>query len=76
MEKQGQSEMMPRFVYIKCPVCGKHEFDYYRDDGDACPVCGWLHDTYQEEYPDEGECTNIRSLNENREAYKNGDKCW
>ena len=38
MEKQGQSEMMPRFVYIKCPVCGKHEFDYYRDDGDACDL--------------------------------------
>ena len=62
--------------FIPCPVCGKYTFDYYGGDGDICPTCGWIHDKYQEMYPDEDACMNIRSLNENRIAFANGDKCW
>ena len=56
---------------VKCPVCGQTELI---DDGDVCEVCGWFHDFYQEDYPDETDCENRMSLNEAREAYKRGEK--
>ena len=30
---------------IKCPVCGKYEFEE-RDDFDICDVCNWENDDY------------------------------
>lgn len=56
---------------VKCPVCGQTELV---DDGDVCDVCKWFHDRYQEEFPDEEDCENRMSLNQAREAWKNGQK--
>lgn len=58
---------------VKCPVCGKSELT---DDGDVCKICGWFHDVIQEEYPDEEDCENHMSLNQAREAYKNGQEIF
>lgn len=52
----------------KCPVCGKHELELY----DICDHCGWENDPQQYEHPDKGGCANRMSLNEAREAYKEG----
>ncbi len=36
--------------YIICPVCGKHKFPTWEDNGCCiCPYCGWGHDTMCEE---------------------------
>ena len=38
--------------YILCPVCGKHRFPTWEDNGTCiCPACGWEHDTQSEENP-------------------------
>lgn len=53
-----------------CPVCGKHDFQGSMDE--ICPVCGWVHDGVQEIYDEEGDCQNIMSLREARQAYAEG----
>ena len=57
----------------ECPVCGKHSFS---ESGsyEYCPVCGWQDDILQEDEPDYGGGANRMSLNEAKEAYKNGKK--
>ena len=57
----------------ECPVCGKHIFS---ESGsyEYCPVCGWQDDILQEDEPDYGGGANRMSLNEAKEAYKNGEK--
>lgn len=41
---------MSRATYIICPVCGKHKFPIWEDNGTCiCPYCGWGHDTIGEE---------------------------
>ena len=56
-----------------CPCCeqGKvdagHEFD-------ICPVCGWEDDNYQFAHPDYRGGANKMSLNEARQAYREGRK--
>ena len=54
-----------------CPVCGKQEFSEY-DSFEFCHNCGWQDDSIQEEEPDFSGGANDMSLNEAREAYKNG----
>lgn len=54
-----------------CPVCGKFRFPGY-SSSEECPICGWMDDSVQEEYPDWGGCQNDMSLNEARKAYKEG----
>jgi hypothetical protein len=54
-----------------CPVCKKHYFECFADY-DVCPVCGWSNDVVQRDKPDLKNCGNDMSLNEAREAYKNG----
>ena len=54
-----------------CPVCKKHYFECFADY-DVCPVCGWSNDVVQRDEPDLKNCGNDMSLNEAREAYKNG----
>ena len=56
---------------LKCPVCGKYEFEEH-DDFDICEVCGWENDGYQEEHPDYAGGANIISLNQAKKAYKSG----
>ena len=51
------------------PVCKKHEFTEPYED---CVVCGWCNDTIQEAEPNWRKCGNFMSLNEAKEAYKNG----
>lgn len=56
-----------------CPVCGEHMFEMYASF-DVCPVCGWEDDAVQEEYPDWEICANVMSLNQARQARKEGRK--
>lgn len=55
----------------KCPVCGKFTFEFY-NDMDICPVCDWCNDALQEREPDYEGGANRMSLNEAKEAYKQG----
>lgn len=56
---------------IKCPVCGKYEFEK-EDDYDICEVCGWENEKYQADHPDEEDCSNHMSLNQARKAWAEG----
>lgn len=53
----------------KCPVCGKNCAEYA-----VCHQCNWENDPIQRENPDFQGGANNMSLNEAREAYKNGEK--
>lgn len=55
----------------KCPVCGEYEFEGY-DCMDICNFCDWCDDAFQENNPDYKGGANKMSLNEAKEAYKNG----
>ncbi|MGI6284115.1 CPCC family cysteine-rich protein [Caproicibacterium lactatifermentans] len=54
-----------------CPVCGKAVFKH-ADDFEICPVCGWEDDGVQLDEPDLEGGANEMSLNEAREAYRQG----
>lgn len=56
---------------MKCPVCGKYEFAQ-DNDFDVCDVCGWENDGVQLDDPDYEGGANEMSLNEAREAYRQG----
>ena len=56
-----------------CPVCGKYTFEKV-GDFDICEVCGWQDDLVQLDDPDEEDCANHMSLNQAKEAWKNGQK--
>lgn len=58
---------------IKCPVCGQHEFAQ-ENDFDICPLCNWENDGVQMDDPNETDCANKMSLNQAKEAWKNGEK--
>ena len=58
---------------IKCPVCGEYEFGK-EDDYDICPICNWENERYQYEHPNEDGGANKMSLNQAKEAWKNGEK--
>ena len=49
--------------YILCPICGKHKFPKWEDNGTCiCPHCGWGHDAQGEEDPFEVTGPNDLSL--------------
>ena len=52
----------------RCPVCGKMMLERF----EICDFCDWQNDLFQLRHPDEGGCANNMSLNEAREAYRNG----
>ncbi|MGF6344010.1 uncharacterized Zn finger protein (UPF0148 family) [Citrobacter sp. 506] len=56
-----------------CPCCGKYEFP---EEGsyEICPVCTWEDDPIQTEEPDYKGGANVMSLNEAREAFRQGRK--
>lgn len=56
-----------------CPVCRQYYFKY---EHETCPVCTWEHDSVQEDEPDWDRCANIMSLNEARQAYKEGREIY
>ncbi len=58
---------------VICPVCGKHIFT---EELELCPVCNWCHWFLQEENPNRKNMDNIMSLNEAKEAYKNGEEIY
>ena len=55
-------------VKIPCPCCGRTMVEEY----DICTVCKWENDPVQLRDTDFGGGANIMSLNEAREAYKQG----
>ena len=54
-----------------CPVCNKHRFgvdeDFY-----ICPICGWENDGVQNHHYDYAGGANWMSVNQAREAFRNG----
>lgn len=57
--------------YILCPVCGKHKFPAWEDNGTCiCPHCGWEHDTSDEESPFEVVGPNDLCLNDYKLRYE------
>ena len=54
---------------MKCPVCGKYEFEE-KNDHDICPYCDWENDNYEYRYPDSSGGANGISLNQARKNYK------
>lgn len=56
---------------VKCPVCRKYEFESW-NDMDICDVCDWCNDAIQNDQPDYPGGANRMSLNEARQAYKEG----
>ena len=58
---------------VLCPVCKKHVFTELHE---LCPVCNWTHWFIQEMYPDDKNQDNIMSLNEAKQAYKEGKEIF
>lgn len=57
--------------FIVCPVCGKHKFPMWEDNGTCiCPCCGWAHDTQSEENPLEVCGPNELSLENSKLRYQ------
>lgn len=56
-----------------CPCCEKHSF-YEMGGYEICPVCNWEDDPVQSKKPDLAGGANQMSLNEAREAYRQGRK--
>ncbi|MFK3913424.1 CPCC family cysteine-rich protein [Enterobacter cancerogenus] len=56
-----------------CPCCGQYEFP---EEGsyEICPICTWEDDPVQTEEPDYKGGANVMSLNEAREAFRQGRK--
>lgn len=55
---------------IKCPVCGKREFE--AEDYSMCEVCGWFYDLLQYKDHDYVGGQNKLSVNQMRELLKAG----
>lgn len=53
-----------------CPVCEKHIFEE-EDSFDFCPICKWMDDSVLTKFPDMAGYYKM-TLNEAKEAYKNG----
>ncbi|GKW26028.1 MULTISPECIES: CPCC family cysteine-rich protein [Pectobacterium] len=66
------NELANKYNY-PCPCCGKHEFEVL-GEYDICSHCGWEDDPVQSREPDYPGGANQMSLNEAREAFKNGQK--
>lgn len=56
-----------------CPVCEKHYFEEL-NAFELCPICGWGDDLLQRDDHDYKNGYNKMSVNEAKEAYKNGNK--
>lgn len=56
-----------------CPCCGQYEFSG-EGSYEICPVCNWEDDPVQAEEPDYRGGANVMSLNEARDAFRQGRK--
>ncbi len=56
----------------QCPVCNNEVEDDPDNSFEECPHCGWGFDGTQLRHPDWGGCFNKMSLNEARQAFKEG----
>ncbi len=71
-EKSTDDDLELEPPVYACPVCGEITLPY-RGSHDCCENCGWFDDPGQsEDTPDETDCANKMSLNQAREAWKNG----
>lgn len=59
----------------KCPVCGKFEFEK-RLSFEICEECGWQDDVFDEDDFDAISGANEMTLDEARNAYKEGRKVY
>lgn len=55
--------MKEGYTGADCPVCGGKTFG-------ICETCGWIHNWYQIDYPDEGGLENLYSLNAAKKLWK------
>ena len=49
---------------------------FHNKDFELCPICDWCHFWIQEEEPDRAKMENYLSLNEARQAYKEGKEVY
>ena len=57
--------------FILCPICGKHKFPSWEDNGTCiCPHCGWGHDSFSEENISEAGGPNDLSLENYKLRYE------
>ena len=52
-----------------CPVCGRSTLEAF----EVCPVCEWQNDRVQMAHPDMEGGANNMSLNQAKQAWKNGE---
>lgn len=52
-----------------CPVCGQSVLEAF----EVCPVCDWQNDRVQIMHPDMEGGANNMSLNQAKQAWKNGE---
>ena len=57
---------------FRCPCCGNMTLDDEPGHFDICDVCGWEDDNIQRDDPDFWGGANDMSLNQAREAFKQG----
>lgn len=60
---------MSTIVTNICPVCGKSTLEAF----EVCQVCDWQNDRVQMMHPDMEGGANNMSLNQAKEAWKNGE---
>ena len=58
------------------PVCGTPFKQILPHPDEECECCGWAFDIYQYDHHDAKRCINIKSVNECREAWKNGKEFY
>lgn len=63
---------MNELIYF-CPVCGKHNFRV-NGTNEICPVCEWINESLQNNYPDSHDGENTLSLNEYRQKWQSNNK--
>lgn len=66
--KAGRKNMERNELTHKCVCCGKTDVVEF----DICPICSWEDDGVQNDDPDFAGGANEMSLNEAKEAYRQG----